>query len=296
MQLFFLGKWISRVALCAVFVAVCGVSGGLCAETKREPIPVFVSILPQKYFVQQIGGDRVRVGVLVGEGQKPDTVDLTHRQVAHLGQSRLFFLVGVPFEDAWLPRIQKAHPDLKVVALHAKSAPLKRQLADHHGHHENPHRWLSPVWVKSAANVILQALIEEDPSSAAYFRKNHHRFIRELVTLDKEIRDLLEPIQQRVFLTYHPAWEHFANTYGLKEIPIEMEGKEPGPRSLSEVVEQGKVNRVKAIFVQKQFSKSIVEPVARALNARVVSVDPLAENYVSNMRDVARQFVEAMKE
>lgn len=286
----------SGVVIFFAFWVACGIFNVSPVQARSAPIRVFVSILPQKYFVEQIGGDRVDVGVLVGEGQKPDTVDLTHRQVAHLGQSRIYFLVGVPFEDAWLPRIQKAHPGLKVVALNAKPTKARR-VSDLHDHfHENPHRWLSPVWVRSAADMILQALVEEDPASAPFFRKNHHRFIRELVGLDKEIRDLIQPLQHRVFMTYHPAWEHFAQTYGLKEISIESEGKEPGPRSLSEVVEQGREHRIKVIFVQKQFSKSIVDPVAKALNARIVSVDPLAEDYIGNMRAVARVFVEAMRE
>lgn len=269
----------------------------LSAFGKDDPILVSVSILPQKFFVEQIGGERVIVEALVRPGQKPDMLDLSHRQMAHLEHARVFFLVGVPFEDQWIPRIQGSHPKLKLVPLYKEHRVAKRTGREegHHHHAENPHRWLSPRWVKSAADIILQALVEEDPKSSAFFRRNHRRFVKELVGLDREIQKILGPVKDRAFLTYHPAWLHFAKCYGLKEIPIEIEGREPGPRALSEVVQKGRDNNVKVIFVQKQFSKNVVEPVARSLGAKVVALDPLAENYMSNMRQVAQTFAEAMQ-
>ncbi len=268
-----------------------------CVVAKGDPIPVSVSILPQKYFVEKIGGKRVTVEALVRPGQKPDTLDLSPRQVAHLGDSRVFFLVGVPFENQWIPKIQGTHPALKLVPLYKKHHIAKRTGREEggHSHAENPHRWLNPLWVKSAADIILKTLVEEDPSSASFFRRNHRKFVKELVGLNKEIKVMLKPVKDRAFLTYHPAWNHFANSYGLKEIPIEMDGREPGPRALSEVVQLGRDHNVKVIFIQKQFSKDIVGSVARTLGAKVVSVDPLAENYTNNMRQVAQAFVEAMQ-
>ncbi len=265
---------------------------------KGDPIQVSVSILPQKFFVEQIGGQRVTVQALVRPGQKPDMLDLSPKQVAHLGDSRVFFLVGVPFEDQWIPRIQGTHPELKLVRLYKEHRVAKRTGREEggHSHAENPHRWLNPRWVKSAADIILKALVEEEPSSAALFRRNHRKFVKELVGLDREIRSLLKPVKERTFLTYHPAWNHFANSYDLKEIPIEMEGREPGPRALSEVVQLGRDHNVKVIFIQKQFSQEMVGSVARSLGAKVVSVDPLAENYLINMRQVAQSFAEAMQE
>ncbi len=265
---------------------------------KETPIQVSVSILPQKFFVEQIGGQKVEVVALVRPGQTPDMLDLSPKQVAHLGDSRVFFMVGVPFEDQWMPRIKETHLDLKVVPLYKEHRIAKRtgRQEGGHSHAENPHRWLNPRWVKSSADIILQTLVEEEPSSAAFFRRNHRKFVKQLVKLDRDIRALLKPVKNRAFLTYHPAWHHFADHYGLKEIPIEVEGREPGPRALGEVVQLGREHHVKVIFIQKQFSREIVGPVARSLGAKVVTVNPLAENYLNNMRQVAEAFVEAMQE
>jgi len=266
-------------------------AGWLClapaAALTDSRLPVFVSILPQKYFVERIGGERVQVEVLVRPGQNPDTFDPTHRQMAGLAQSRLYFQIGVPFEAVWVPRIRRAYPHLKIVS--------PADPATSHPGRENPHRWLSPHQVLKMAEVIRDALGTTDPEADAVYRANFSRFAEDLHRLDREIRGILKPVHNRYFMVYHPAWLHFAESYGLKEIPIEMEGKEPGPQALAEVIQQGRDLKIKAVFVQKQFPHKVVEPIARALKARVIQVDPLAEDYLDNLRRVAIAFAEAMR-
>lgn len=251
------------------------------AET---PVRVFVSLPPQKYFVEQIGGDRVKVEVLVRPGQNPDTFDLTHRQMTELGESRIYFLIGMPFESVWAPRIQKTHPHLKLVPT-----------VEAGGAGENPHRWLAPRLVMGMADRIRDALIEEDPGGRDQYRAGHARLVAALRRLDADIRRILEPVRNRYLMVYHPAWSHFARAYGLVEIPIESEGKPPGPQALAQTIRKGRELGIKAIFIQKQFPHKVVEPVARALDARILTVDPLAEDYPENLRRVARLFAEALR-
>jgi zinc transport system substrate-binding protein len=149
--------------------------------------------------------------------------------------------------------------------------------------------------VKIQAKTICEALTEEDPSHRAYYEANMKAFHRDLDQLDREIAHSLKDIKSRKFMVFHPAWGYFAHDYGLEQIPIEMEGKVPTAKSLHYVIEEAKEEEIKIIFVQKQFSKASAETVARAIGGRVVPMDPLARDYLSNIRQVADAFAGALR-
>lgn len=259
------------------------------------PLPVFVSILPQKYFVERVGGGRVAVSVMVGSGQSPETYEPTPRQMAALSRARLYFSIGVAFEDTWMKRIQAANPALRLVPMQRGVAllPLTGPSGEPSG--TDPHIWTSPARVKIMATAIRAALIELDPAHRGEFEANYRAFIAELDALDRELRAILAQARGKPLMMFHPSWGYFANDYGLRQIPIEAEGKEPGARSLARVIDLGKREDVKVIFVQTQFSRRTAETVAAAIGARVVAVDPLAEDYPQNLLRVAREFADALK-
>lgn len=259
------------------------------------PLPVFVSILPQKYFVERIGRERVAVAVMVGPGQSPATYEPTPRQMTALSRSQLYFSIGCAFEDTWMKRIQAANPALRVVPMQRGVAmlPLAGRGGEPGG--TDPHTWTSPSRVKVMAATIRNALIEADAADRGEYESNYDAFIAELDALDRDIRAILAPLKGKPFLVSHPAWGYFANDYGLRQIPIEIEGKEPGARALARVIDLGRQEGVKLIFVQTQFSRRTAETVARAIGARVVAVDPLAEDYPENLLRVAREFAAALQ-
>jgi len=265
------------------------------AASVSVQLPVFVSILPQKYFVEQVGGARVAVSVMVGPGQSPETYEPTPRQMTALSNARLYFSIGVAFEDTWMKRILAANPALRQVPMQRGIAflPLIGPGGEPRG--TDPHIWTSPQRVKIMAASIRDALIEADPGHRDEFESNYHTFIAELDALDREIRAILAPAKGKPFLVFHPAWGYFAKDYGLRQIPIEAEGKEPGAKSLARVIDLGKREGVKVIFVQTQFSRRTAETVASAIGARVVAVDPLAENYPLNLLRVAHEFADVLK-
>ncbi|MDY6950353.1 MAG: zinc ABC transporter substrate-binding protein [Thermodesulfobacteriota bacterium] len=287
-----------------------------------EKIRAFVSILPQAYFLERVGGDRVEVSVMVGPGHSPHTYEATPIQMAELSEARLYFRIGVDFENVWMERVSKINPDMKVVDTrrgielrpmrnHRHEEAHNDHEAKHHEHHrqgrptehhnhvgpgmKDRHIWLSPRLVKIQAKTICEALIKEDPSNRAYYEANMKAFHRDLDQLDREIARSLKDIKSRKFMVFHPSWGYFAHDYGLEQIPIEMEGKEPTAKSLHHVIEEAKEEGIKIIFVQKQFSKARAETVARAIGGRVVQIDPLARDYLSNMRQLAHTFEDALK-
>jgi zinc transport system substrate-binding protein len=262
-----------------------------------DPFSLFVSILPQKYFVERIGGSRVQVSVMVEQGRSEETYEPTPRQMAKLAQAKLYFRIGIPFENAWLGSIVKINPNIEVVDCRQGIPLLPMSTANSHLAVEagdqyqyratDPHIWTSPPLVKIMAAHIRNAFVALDPAYSHQFEKNYQAFIQDLEQLNQFIHRTLAGITHHRFMVFHPTWRYFAHTYGLEEIAIEQAGKEPGAKSLSALIELGRQEDIRAIFVQKQFSRVNAELVAHAIGAKIINLDPLAEDYDSNLRHVA---------
>ncbi len=269
-----------------------------------NPVPIFVSVLPQKHFVEQVGGEQVQVSVMVQPGHSPATYEPSLKQMTQLSQAAAYIRIGVPFENIWMPRLQKNNPQLRVID--ARQGMELLDLAEHaheHEHHHHahqhdsldPHVWLDPLRVILMTRQIQTLLSELAPQHAPLFAENTQRFSETLQQLDKDIRQQLEAVQGQRFLVFHPSWGYFAKSYGLQQIAIEKEGKSPGAKRLQGLIEQAKAADIRVIFVQQQFSQRDAKTVASAINGSVIAVDPLAENYVQNLREIARVFAQALR-
>ncbi len=274
----------------------CGRPGG--SETAGDrPLAVAVSILPQKYMVERIGGPAVRVSVLIGPGESPVTYDPTPRQMASLAGTQLYFTMGLEFERAWLERMRAVYPGMRVVNMRdgILLLPLDRAGGTSHEAGQDPHVWMNPRLVRVMAGAIRDALVEALPERRELFHRNHERLVGHLDALDGEIREILRNLPTRTFMAFHPAWGYLAEEYGLRQIAIESHGKEPGAQSLVRLIDLAKEQQVRVIVVQAQFSRSTAETVGQAVGARVISLDPLAEDYVNNLRLVAETLAEALR-
>jgi zinc transport system substrate-binding protein len=179
---------------------------------------------------------------------------------------------------------------------HGTHTPHDDHAAEHEQEHEqDPHVWVSPPLVRHMIGSIRDKLAELDPAHAADFARNHDAFVAELEALDRDLHALLDPLPNRRFMVFHPAWGYFAEAYGLTQVPIEREGKEPGARALVALIDQAKREGIKVIFVQPQFDKRSAAQVAQAIGGVVVAVDPLAADYVDNLRRVGREFAQALQ-
>ncbi len=282
------------------------------------PLQVAVSIIPQLYIVDKIGKDFVNVTVLLPPGASPVTYEPRPAQMTILSKSRLFFAQGVPFESAWLPRFQAANPNCTVV--NVGEGIQKRPMAAHHhhhedgeeGHHENdehaqedhqegsangvvldPHIWLSPELMKTQAATITKALQQADSEHKDDYAANLAAFEDEITDLQTQIHAILP--DHGAFMVFHPSWGYFAHEFGLEQIPIEDEGKEPSPKELAKLIHLGQEEHVSVIFVQPQFSKKSAQLIANQIPANVAVIDPLAPNWAQNMMNVAQQIAQAVK-
>lgn len=306
-----IGFFLTIIAILCIFPMIC-----LAAD--KGKLPVFVSIVPQQYFVQQIGKDLVDVQVMVKPGANPATYEPRPQQMADLSKTKVYFAIGVPFENAWLGRIADSNPNMRVIhtergieklamkAHHHHDDPAEHHDGEHHGeaahdegHHEHaaldPHIWLSPPLVKIQARNILTALQEADPAHRSVYEANFKAFTARIDQLDTDLKNILAGKKGLQFMVFHPAWGYFADAYGLKQLPIEIEGKAPKPAQLKELIQHAREDGIKMIFVQPQFSSQSAEVVAREIDGQVAFVDPLAEDWMANLRQVAVKFQAALK-
>jgi zinc transport system substrate-binding protein len=288
-------SWLLLAAL-GLLAAGCGNGSAPSPDGKPGKLKVFVSILPLAYFVERVGGQRVEVDVLVRPGQSPATYSPTPGQMAKLGGARALFVVGVPFEAALLPRIRSNMKRLRIVDTR-KGIKLREADgdADHdHGKHD-PHVWLSPPLARQQVTTIAAALSALDPAGKDEYERNRARFAGELDALHAELSAALAPLKGKEIFVFHPSYGYFCAAYGLKQVAVEFEGKSPSPRHLAELIKEARKRGVKVIFAQPQFSQKSAGTVAKAIGGAVVIMDPLARDYMKNMRDMAASVKKALK-
>ncbi|MEJ5868537.1 zinc ABC transporter substrate-binding protein [Pseudokineococcus sp. 5B2Z-1] len=278
----------------ALGALVAGCSGGAGDEegtAATGAVPVTVSIAPQAAFVEAIGGDHVDVTVMVPSGSEPATYEPTAQQVAALSESEVYFSIDVPFERAWLPRFREAAGDLEVVDT---TAGVDREELD--GGQPDPHIWLAPDLVEEQAQAYADALAEVDPENAEDYEQGLADFTGTVEEVDAELGEELAPYAGESFMIFHPVLDYFAEEYDLQPINIEAGGDEPSASDLRRLVEAGREAGVSAVLVEPQFSQTSARTIADQLGVPVEEVDPLSQDWASNMRDIGDTLAGALEQ
>lgn len=289
--------WICISAMVLFVVSACRPSVP-ATQPAESRVRVFVSIPPQKYFVERVGGDRVYVSVMLPPGRSPATYELTPKQMVELAAARTYFRIGVPFEKQVVAKIGSIMKDLPIVdtrkgidirKMTKVEKDHKHHPEEHHHHHTelDPHVWMSPRLVKIQAQTICEELCRLDPTHRKQYEKNLRSFDADLNSTDAEIATSLAPLRGREFYVFHPAYGYFAQAYGLEQVAIENSGKRPTAKQLGTLIDRANQANVKLIIVQPQFDKSSAKAVAERIGGVVVPVDPLAEDYLDNLRSMA---------
>ncbi len=284
-------------------------------EQKDEELDIIVSILPQKAFVEAVGGDLVNVKELIPPGGSPATYEPKPSDLALVEKADIYFRIGhIPFEKSHADKFVGLNPNMKVVdtSVNVQLRHFGEHEEHSHEHEENeemhesheeeehdhagvdPHIWLSPMQVKKQVDIIAQTLAQEDPANANTYNSNAEKFKNQLDALHTEIESQLGELKTDKLMVFHPAWGYFADEYGLEQIAIEQSGKEPTAQELQHIIEEAKEEEIKVIFVQSQFNKEIAESVAEEVGVVVVSINPLSEDYINNLRNVATTIAESL--
>lgn len=263
------------------------------ADTSPSGLKLVASVAPQEYLLNKLKSPQSAVTVVIQPGQNPTTWDPSPRKMQEIVSADIMFPIGVPFERIWLPRLRQHAPNLVIADT---LAGIKRINHAHHHTDEHayphgdidPHIWLDPVRCIRMAENMAKALQETDPAQHQYYAMRLEQLRTELQQLHREIEGILEPLQQRTFMVFHPSWGYFAARYNLQQIALEKDGKEPSGTYLAHLIEQAQQKHIKVIFVQQQFSSKAARAIAGQTGARIVTLDPLASNLAESLRHTAQ--------
>lgn len=269
-------------------------------EKKDKKNAVLVSIEPQYFFVKRIAGERLSVSVLVPPGGNPHAFEPTPKQMLNAADSDLWFRIGEPFEIKAAQVLKSHHPHMIIIdtrdGLDLISLNGHRCCSGCHAAHSDDndtHVWLSPRLAKIQAKTIANALINCYPQYQSEFEVGFQQLITELDLLDKELQALFANQRSKTLLVSHPAFGYLCRDYGLNQLSIEFEGKDPSPQQLTLLLKTARNENIKRVFTQEQYQNKGAILIAKELDAEIYSVDPYSRNYLTNFREMARLFADA---
>ncbi|MDR1859711.1 MAG: zinc ABC transporter substrate-binding protein [Bacteroidales bacterium] len=259
-----------------------------CVSQSGDSRPVIaVTILPQQYFTGKIAGRGYAITVLVPPGASAETYTPSPSQMRSMAKASVWLRIGqVDFETGWADKIRQNCPALKIFDTSAQADWL-------HGSHEHgsvdPHIWMAPDEVKKIAVETCRALSETFPADKTLFEHNLAAFQVEIDLLDRQLQSIISKTVKHSFLIFHPALGYFARRYGLEQIPMELDGKEPSPRRLRELIDMARDSALHTVFIQKEFDVKNARQLADEIGGRVEIIDPLAEKWNEQLIIIANK-------
>ena len=274
---------------------------------EAAPASVVVGIQPLRSFVERIGGSRVSVEVLLPAGKDPHVFEPLPKQMVALSKAKAYVSLGLPFESVLIERVAKNAPSLRVIRADEGISPIpmaesmrvapapKKGKEKHDEGGIDPHVWCSPKNATLIASNILGGLVAADPEGAAEYRAGYEAMLKDIASLDDELTSLFSGRMGMRFLVFHPAWGYFARDYGLVQLAVEVEGKEPRAVDLQRIMKIAADANVRVLFVSPQFSRRGATTIAEALDAKIAEADPLSPDWIAILRAVAAAFAAALR-
>jgi zinc transport system substrate-binding protein len=268
------------------------------SRPKETPNMVSVSILPQKYFVEQIAGNLLQINVLVPPGSSPHNYEILPSQMKDLAKSRVWLQIGLlTFEDVWKDKLAGINKDMRIVNCSEGIVPIAGSECEEEGHdheHEHaeafdPHIWLAPADVKIIAQNTLTALKANFPEHTTTFESNYSRFISKVDSISAQIDLKISPLKNRNILIFHPALGYYARQFNLTQTPLELDGKEPSPKHMKAIVDLAREQNIRVIFIQKEFDAENALQLSREIGGEVMIIDPLDYDWEKQMLDITEK-------
>ncbi|MEI6093382.1 MAG: zinc ABC transporter substrate-binding protein [bacterium] len=270
---------------CSIFIFLfSGCSHKTEKEETSNKINVFVTVVPQIGIVKQIAGDLVNVRALVSTGTCPETFSPSPRQIEDLSKANVFLDLGLPFEDVWLKKIHGAKNDIKVIPM-STGINLRNIDDETSNGDKDPHLWFSLKNALIMAQNTTKILSELMPQHTELFSKNLKIYETKIKVIDIKTKNKYAKLKDKNIYVFHPVFGYIADDYGLKQIPIEIEGKEPSAKQLANLISNFKKQKVSTIFIEPEFSSKIPNTIAKELNAELVSVSIYNEDILTAVEE-----------
>jgi len=274
-----------------VVVSLFGFAG--CSQTSTNSIKpiVAVSIVPEKAFVEAVAGDLVNVITLIPPGYSPENYEPSNKTMAELNNAKVYFTIGVPTESG---NILSDISNINVVHLEdAVSDVYPDRLFSDGG--RDPHIWLSIQRVKVMVETIANTLSQIDPQNEAVYQSNKTIYFGMLDDVKNQIEAIFADKTMRTFFAYHPAFGYFADEFGLTMVAMEEEGKEATIQHLNDVIDLAEHLNIHTVFYQIEIDSSQVNSFAEEINGESVSLNPLSDDYINNLLEMANQIGDALR-
>jgi zinc transport system substrate-binding protein len=250
---------------------------------------ITVSIAPFKYFVEQIAINDFTVNIMVPAGADPHTYEPFPGQINKLRKSIGYISNGyLGFEMNWLDRFYETNPAMKRLNLGEGIDPLSSEHHNEGSHAEgaDPHYWLSPKCALVMASSVKRFLCELNPSQSQKYESNYQLLILKIHEMDNRARELFSDVPSKCFMIYHPNLAYIARDYGLEEIPVEFEGKEPSPSRMKELIDRARKENLRTIFVQIEYDTKNAKAISGETGSKIVLIDPLSENWLKSTTEI----------
>ena len=267
----------------------------LTSTTLLATVHAVVSIIPQSTILHAIGGNKVDITLMVQAGDSPHSYEPKPSQMIAVSKADLYLAIDVEFEHVWLPKFQSLNSKMllvditediqKMPMIHTHQTHSKYKTVDMHEHHSNdPHVWTSPSNIKIIAKNIYKALVKIDKKNEDYYQEHLDTFLSKVTKTDQIIQEILSTHkEQHTFMVFHPSWGYFAKEYNLTQVAVEVEGKNPKPKALVNLIKEAKEKKINAIFTQPEFSDASAKIIAKELHIPVVKISPMAANWSENL-------------
>lgn len=277
--IFVVSVTISKLVRYVILMVTAGALFSCSSPKHSETNKITVSIEPLRYFTEQIAGDRFDVVTMVPNGSSPEYYEPTAQQMADLSESILYIKVGnLGFERTWMSRLIANAPHTAVVN------SSERVVADENS---DPHIWMSTRNAVVIAHNIYNALKRVNAADSLYFRHRLDSLCDVINATDRYIRQTVKRTPGKAFVIYHPALTCFAADYGMRQIAVEANGKEPSAADVQRIITEARDKGVRTMLVQQEFSNRNVDVIADAIGADRVEINPLGYDWNKEMRHVA---------
>lgn len=276
-----------------LLVSVSFISEKVYAEESK--IQIIAGITPLKTFIDKVGGEKVDTSVMIPPGYSPANYAPSPSELKKLSDADYYFTFQMPAEKSnILPKVNKFNENINLIKLD-KITSEKYEPRKFSNGGIDPHIWMSPKRVEYIIEIIKNKLIELDPANKEYYQKRSNEYLTKLNEMDVYIKDRLTNLKGKTVLIYHPVLGYFTDEYGLDLKAIEKNGKEATPKRLQELIDFAKNENIQTIFHQSTIDSKQTEVIASEIGGKTVEINPLAENYIDNMKKIADLIVNSYK-